>query len=144
MRERRDAPVAVTDAFRMTKSVNLISESDMTDGSAFFNRICKYTLKITSVTTWEYLCACRIQATIRKGNRRKTTIFSLNLMSDIPKKPGKKSGRKAKQREASDFCQICRVNVKLNVAVYGKFRRCNVRPQLSRTNSCLERTTRQS
>ena len=30
------APVAVTDAFRINKSANLISESDMTDGSAFF------------------------------------------------------------------------------------------------------------
>ena len=29
------APVAVT-AFRMTKSVNLISKSDITDGSVFF------------------------------------------------------------------------------------------------------------
>ena len=29
-------PVAVTDAFRINKFVNLISESDMTDGSAFF------------------------------------------------------------------------------------------------------------
>ena len=29
-------PVAVTDAFRMAKSVNVISESDMTDGSALF------------------------------------------------------------------------------------------------------------
>ena len=29
-------PVAVTDAFRINKFVNLISESDMTDDSAFF------------------------------------------------------------------------------------------------------------
>ena len=30
------APFSVTDAFRMTKYANLISKSDMTDGSAFF------------------------------------------------------------------------------------------------------------
>ena len=30
--------------------------------------------------TWEYLCACRIQSTIRKGNRRKNYCIKLNLM----------------------------------------------------------------
>ena len=42
----------------------------------------------------------------------------LNLMCDTPKKPGKKSGKKAKQREASDYCWICRINVRLNVGVF--------------------------
>ena len=67
---------------------------------------------------WEYLCACQVQSTFRKGNRRKTTVFTFNLMSGTPKKPGKKTGRKAKQREASDFGRICRINVKLNVGVF--------------------------
>ena len=48
----------------------------------------------------------RIQSTIRKGNRRKNTIFTLNLMSDTPKKPDKKSRRKAKQRVASVFTRF--------------------------------------
>ena len=35
-REEKEGTVAVTDLFSMTKSVNLIGESDMTDGSVFF------------------------------------------------------------------------------------------------------------
>ena len=35
-RKEIKCPVAVTDAFRINKSANLISESDMTHGSAFF------------------------------------------------------------------------------------------------------------
>ena len=35
-RKEIKCPVAVTDAVRINKSANLISESDMTDGSAFF------------------------------------------------------------------------------------------------------------
>ena len=38
-----------------------------------------------------------------KETVEKTTVFILNLMNETPKKPGKKSGRKAKQREASDL-----------------------------------------
>ena len=33
-------------------------------------------------------------------------------------RPGKKSGRKAKQREASNVCRFCRINVKFNVEVF--------------------------
>ena len=39
--------------------------------------------------------------------------FTLNLMSDTPKKRGKKRSRKPMQREASHFSGICRINLML-------------------------------
>ena len=89
----------------------------MTDGSAFFiANVNKHSNNYSNGTG--IFCACQIQLSIRKGNCRKTTVFTLNLMSDTPKKPGKKRGRKPKQREVSDFCRTCRVNLKLNVGVF--------------------------
>ena len=44
-----------------------------------------------------------------KETAEKTIVFTVNLTSDTPRKAGKKRGGKPKLREASDFCQICRI-----------------------------------
>ena len=56
-----------------------------------------------------------------ESKRRKTAMFTLNLMSDTPKKPGKKGGRKARQGEALDVYQICRINLELMLQCFASF-----------------------
>ena len=49
----------------------------MTDGSAsVIANVNKHQM------AWEYLCACPIQSTIQKGNPRKSTVFTFNLMPE--------------------------------------------------------------
>ena len=111
------APVAVTDAFRINKSVNLISESDMTDGSAFFiANVNKHTNHFSNGVGIFVCMSSSINFSERKPQKNYCIYF--NLMSNTPKKPGKKGGRKAKQREASNVCRICRINVKLNIGLF--------------------------
>ena len=54
----------------MTKSVKIISESDMTDRSSFFiANVNKHPRELPQRRGNIYKCACRIKLTIRKGNR---------------------------------------------------------------------------
>ena len=56
----------------------------------------------------------------RIGKETAGKLLLQYLMSETPKKNGKKSGRKARQIEALYFCRICRINVtcKLSFGVF--------------------------
>ena len=76
----------------------------MTDGSAFFIAIVKFSKYSHNCSNGMGIFMCMLNSsTLPKGNCRNSTVFTLNLMSDTPKKSGKKRSRKPKQMEASDF-----------------------------------------